>query len=451
MAHENYTLVIPTYNRAESLARLLRYVASDQIDFRVRVLDSSRPEVREANRKTIAALPISCDYIEFPETTHPFDKFRQGVNGVTTPLCGLCADDDVLIIEGLNASIKFLLENKEYSVAHGYYFQFSFSIPQIDIENITYYTPSYAAADPLDRLHSLMRHYQALTYGTYRTEVLSRIFDLIQPVKSILGRELLSSALAAVHGKVARLPVIFHGRNLGPSSSYTNWHPLEWLIRDPSGLFGDYVLYRDIILGEILRFSSNGRDLEDAKKIIDLIHTQYFVRHAPDGCFDYMISEALRGTDPAAIFGSPIVTHGLIQAASEFQALEGDGIRPQATSIFGSRGAALPVLSGAEVGRIRRYSDRLGTYLDHHAPAFAARLRRAKRALGAYRVPRALATRPPSSAGEAASIEVRPQHVNTDRRSYVMAPAFLQPDPAFGVDLEPGATDRLLSALDRYH
>lgn len=314
-----YTLVIPTYNRPEALARLLRHLAAHEVRFPVRILDSSRPEVRATNAALVAGLDLACIHTEYPEEMHPFDKFREGIHSVETPFCGLCADDDLLLVDGLRASIEFLQANPDYSVAHGCYFQFSHTPGQFLITTITYEAPDYAMEEPLRRLQALMRHYQALTYGTYRTHTLARIFDAVRPVTSILAREMLSSALAVVHGKVARLPVLSHGRNLDPSSGYVNWHPLEWAIRDPVGLFAEYRLYRRLLLQEVLTLAGEGQDAVQAGRLVDLIHLQYLVRHAPDEVFDHIIQETFADLDPAEIFASMPVTMALQRAADEYK------------------------------------------------------------------------------------------------------------------------------------
>ena len=52
----DFTLVIPTYNRAQQLAALLSYLEAQNADCRVLVLDSSRPEALAANRQRAAAV-----------------------------------------------------------------------------------------------------------------------------------------------------------------------------------------------------------------------------------------------------------------------------------------------------------------------------------------------------------------------------------------------------------
>jgi len=450
MADNTYTLLIPTYNRSRSVASLLRYLDALNAPFRISVLDSGTQDSRTQNKKCIDSLSLRCEYFEYPEETHPFDKFRMGVEAVQTPLCGFCADDDILLIDALQETITFLEDNSDYHVAHGYYFQFADRSDRLDVATMTYYTPSYDMEDPLERLHALMRHYQALTYGTYRTQTLARIFNLTRPVTSILARELLSSALATLHGKVARLPVIFHGRNLGPSSSYSNWHPLEWLMTDAPGLFAEYMGYRDILLKELDHLGSSSRSPRDAARIVDLIHAQYLIRHAPDECFDHIIGRTMAGEAPKQVFGSSPVSHALIRAAHEYSGLQ----------------APDPSAPPGEPVALRRYLARIESMNPSLVRIARSAVRKSRAWTGRTSDGRSAAPAPvPAKAADSGTGNgtgtgngaddtgfdtSRPIVKTSPVRSYRFAPAFLQTAPHWNVVVDNNTLDAMISSLDRY-
>ena len=98
---DDFTLVIPTYNRPQQLSALLEYLEAERAGFRVLVLDSSRPEVVARNRERTVRSTLVVEYAEFPPETRPFDKFSAGTNKVTTPFCALCADDDLIVVDGV--------------------------------------------------------------------------------------------------------------------------------------------------------------------------------------------------------------------------------------------------------------------------------------------------------------------------------------------------------------
>jgi hypothetical protein len=77
----DFTLVIPTYNRAPLLAALLGYLEAEKADCRNLVLDSSRPEVMAANRERAAASTLDIEFAEF-EDAAPREKRRQGFRKV---------------------------------------------------------------------------------------------------------------------------------------------------------------------------------------------------------------------------------------------------------------------------------------------------------------------------------------------------------------------------------
>ena len=90
---QDFTLVIPTYNRPKLLEALLTYLSAQPQRCHVLVLDSSQPQPRAANRKIVELAELKLDYAEFPSEMHPFDKFREGVHKVATEFCALCADE----------------------------------------------------------------------------------------------------------------------------------------------------------------------------------------------------------------------------------------------------------------------------------------------------------------------------------------------------------------------
>jgi glycosyltransferase domain-containing protein len=295
-AMQDFTLVIPTYNRPKPLGALLDYLRAKQSSCRILILDSSQPQPRAANRKVIELAKLKLDYAEFPSEMHPFDKFREGLHGVTTEFCALCADDDLVVLDGVTRCLEALRCNPQASVAQGY--SFSFLCHQngdMDLGNILYFSSTIDDATPLGRLAKLFARYQAATYGNYRTPVLQRIFDTLEPMTSILARELLGSALAAVEGQMIRVPCFSHGRSMDASESYQHWHPLEWFAKDPQGLLSEYHFYRELMAEAVLERPDNTLDAAAVRRVLDLVHLRYMVKHAPDGVLAFMTEQKMCG------------------------------------------------------------------------------------------------------------------------------------------------------------
>jgi glycosyltransferase domain-containing protein len=313
---QDFTLVIPTYNRPKQLEALLSYLRAGRPQSQILILDSSQPKPRAVNCKIIELANLKLDYAEFPSEMHPFDKFREGVHKVTTEFCALCADDDLVVLDGVKRCLEALRCNPRASVAQGY--SFSFLCHQngsMDLGNILYFSSTIDDATPLPRLAKLFERYQAATYGNYRTLVLQRIFDTLKPVTSMLGRELLGGALAAIEGQMIRVPCFSHGRSMDASESYQRWHPLEWFANDPGGLFFEYHRYRELMAQAVLMQPDNSLDAAAVRRVLDLIHLRYMIKHAPDSALAFMTEQKMCGVPFEEYWSQPEIHQPLYEAA----------------------------------------------------------------------------------------------------------------------------------------
>jgi len=401
-----YTLVVPTYNRSDLLATLLRYLKREGAAFPILVLDSSKMEHRIRNQHLISSLSIRVEHVEYDESMVPFDKFREGIAKVQTPLCGLCADDDLVVVDGVSRCVAYLGENPEVAVAHGYCFTFLDhpGPPQtMDLTGVLYYTPSLDDADPLARVRHLFRNYQALTYATYRTSVLRHVFEAVRPVESLLARELLSSALSVTHGKAARLPFFTNGRSMAASVPYTHWHPLEWLASSPQGLFAEYDRYRGILVTELMAADGHRRPRQETERIVDLIHMFYLVRHTPHDAFDFIVDSVMRGVDEREFWPAMEIQLPLIDAS---RYLPPPGVRTPAPSPPPPRGLLPRVKESLKVLSASRAQE--------HAMAPG------------------------------------PTRVSTAARQYRLHEAFMKPQPSELITVGADDVQRLLRVLDHY-
>jgi glycosyltransferase domain-containing protein len=293
----DFTLVIPTYNRTQLVARLLTYLETEKADCRVLVLDSSDPEMLAANRARVAASSVDIELAEFPDLD-PTEKWRQGIHKVTTPFCALCADDDIVILEGVRRCLDVLRRNPVASAVQGYSFTF---LPRPDgdmeLNNIVDLGPTIDDSSPLGRLDKLFRQYRTPRYGVLRTRALQRIFDALRPMTKILSRELLSSALTAVEGQLVHLPAFTYGRSIRHSDPDEHWHPLEWFCKNPEGLFAEYLRYRELLAAAIIQRLDNEQQPDEVHDILDLIHLRYLAQHAPDSVLKFVAEQQMAGVN----------------------------------------------------------------------------------------------------------------------------------------------------------
>jgi glycosyltransferase domain-containing protein len=293
----DFTLIVPTYNRAQLLATLLSYLEAEKADCRILVLDSSRDDVLAANRARVAASSLEVEFAEFPDL-EPTEKWRQGIHRVKTPFCSVCADDDLVILEGVRRCLDTLRNNPAASVVEGYTLTFlSRADGDMELNNIVYFRPTIDDPSPLKRLDKLFQQYQALVYGVFRTPALQQTLEALQSVTKTLSRELLWSALTVIDGQVIRLPQFSYGRSMGPSATYEYWHPLEWFCKDPDSLFAEYLRYREVTAAAVLRRADNEQQLDDIYEMLDLIHLRYLAQHAPDSVLEFIANQQIASVD----------------------------------------------------------------------------------------------------------------------------------------------------------
>jgi glycosyltransferase domain-containing protein len=322
------TLIVPTYNRPQLLAALLEYLETEKADCRVLVLDSSSPDVLAANRNRMAGCGLDAEFLEFPDLD-PTEKWRQGLHRVTTPFCAFCADDDLVIVEGVRRCLEVLRSRPVSSVVQGHSFTF-LPRPEGDIElnNIVYFRSTIDDRTPLRRLGKLFEQYQAPSYGLFRTSALRRIFDALSPAMKVLTRELLWSALAAIDGHLVRLPDFSYGRCTGPSADYDCWHPLEWLCKNPDGLFREYLHYRDILTAAMMRRADNDQQPEEIPDMLDILHLRYLARHAPDDVLEFIAEQQMAGVDFAEYWPRHEIQLPLYDAAGVASSAEAETLGP---------------------------------------------------------------------------------------------------------------------------
>ncbi|OGA43806.1 MAG: hypothetical protein A3G24_18120 [Betaproteobacteria bacterium RIFCSPLOWO2_12_FULL_62_13] len=313
-----FTLVVPTYNRPVELSRLLAYLARQRAGFPVLVLDSSEPATQEANAAAAGRLDCNISLKRFDPQISPWEKFWRGSELVDTEYCSLCADDDLVMLESLARLVAFLREHPDHSVAHGRYFTFYLN-SHVGITRSIHCGMSLDRDDPVERLLAMFRNYEAVTYGVYRTPVMRAVLRDVQGVDSLLARELLGGALTVVHGKAARLPFFYYGRSHLPSHSYLRWHPLDFLVSSPDGLYRDYTAYRNILLAGFRSVGYEKHSGSDLATLIDLIHLRYLADYVKPGVMDYLTEEMMAGTPRSKIM------QGLwsVQARENEQSLAG--------------------------------------------------------------------------------------------------------------------------------
>lgn len=293
----DFTLIIPTYKRPRHVDALARHIGGGCACL---LLDSS-PDPH----------PLATSI--YPNTTHPFEKFADGIEQVQTEFCALCADDDVVLLDGIEAAIAALRANPEAPAARGSCFAFRAEEDGSLILGLTTKSDPIDQPAPLERLSAAFDPYQATTYAVYRTSVLQSI--PFTGFASLLINECMGTALTAIAGPILSVPEFVHGRSWGPPvDPYKRWHPLEFFLKDALGFGTEYGIhlsqdhsqrygghrdaeigYRDVLAKTILASPQNSLSADRVYEVIDAIHLRYLAHYAPKSALDFFIKESLAG------------------------------------------------------------------------------------------------------------------------------------------------------------
>ena len=112
VAMQDFTLVIPTYNRPTLLETSSRPISAHSRSGVVSWCSiPARRNLGPLMARIVELAKLKLDYAEFPSGTHPFDKFREGVHKVATEFCALCADDDLVLLDGVQHCLEALRSN----------------------------------------------------------------------------------------------------------------------------------------------------------------------------------------------------------------------------------------------------------------------------------------------------------------------------------------------------
>jgi glycosyltransferase domain-containing protein len=236
------TLVVPTYRRARFLDRLLDFAQATQCPFPIVVADSSDgPDaVRNAARIAACRPPLRVELQS--HTCGLMEKMARAVEGVTTPFCGLWADDDLQLPEGLRACLEFLEGNPDYASCMGRLV--AVRRHKTDTEAYLETYPSREEPSAAERILRWSENFYSSFYAVYRTPVLLEMLRTCVKASDYercrIIPEVLMGQLALLLGRQRMLPIpsIVYQMHPGNDSRVTP------CIRDDAAFPEDYRHYR---------------------------------------------------------------------------------------------------------------------------------------------------------------------------------------------------------------
>jgi glycosyltransferase domain-containing protein len=270
----NYTLIIPTFNRPALLAALLTHLRRSNADFAVIVLDSSAEEVKRQNALTIAGSGLNVSHQLFPESTIAQQKWAQGFHLAATRYASLCADDDILFLDGLQACVAALEKDSAVTICDGVYLKFEPKGVEVALQ-IEYDGPSVDQESLNARMSHRLNKYEATTYAVFRTEAARKVFDGCMETPSPMFWELFTSLAPLGIGKHKRLPCVYLARSAGPpfeTSGRKQWHPQLWVRDNPEEMLAHFLDYLKTLAAFISRIDNTTITWRD----VAIYHKNFF-------------------------------------------------------------------------------------------------------------------------------------------------------------------------------
>jgi len=219
--------MIPTYKRHPYLIRLIKFLNSYENPIKILILDST-PETLYDEKIHEIINNDRITHIRFDADVTFWDKIAIGAQKINTDFVTLCADDDFIIPNAAVSCMEFLKENKNYSSAHGLFYQHpnydrakktGFSLAPLYQERIDSFGDTaserlsgYLSGKGLNPL-----------YAVHRSSAFSLIWSETSKYVSDWNlHEIFPCCLSSIYGKTKRLSIFYASRetNNYPVNNY---------------------------------------------------------------------------------------------------------------------------------------------------------------------------------------------------------------------------------------
>ncbi|PHR10156.1 MAG: hypothetical protein COB29_00825 [Sulfitobacter sp.] len=241
------TVVVPTFNRSQHLARCLRHFVVDENDLHIIIADGSNvPEHRRKNEASVMRVKsdLNIEYIGFPSELGFFQRCSEVADQISTEYIVFHADDDFLFSSGMIAAAEFMDNNSEVTVTQGNIMHIGRGKNKL-MNVATYPFSPIAIQDPVKRLKWHMRGYRPTFYSTHRRKNCAEALAATSKFTSPWLRftEITASSLIALQGQLGFVDVLYGVRESHPgalSRNDMNWPDI--LVHDNfSKTLQDYV------------------------------------------------------------------------------------------------------------------------------------------------------------------------------------------------------------------
>ncbi|WP_114792366.1 TIGR00180 family glycosyltransferase [Niabella yanshanensis] len=254
------TLVIILHNRHQNIRRLVEYYR--HIEASVILADSS------TQKHPSDAIPASWRHIYTPGINYT-QKIEIILQVVKTEYVILCADDDFIIPQALEACISFLNSNPGYASVQGKSICYKKKevVKKKEVDFYPLYPPkaySYENQSGLDRIGALLANYKSFLYAVHRTTTLKDAYkNASESIRNLFLNEYNASIVPLAAGKYKELPVLFQVREYAEDSDDKTALTINKMFREPR--FRSEI---EDFLGHLLTAIQRYMPTEDPKKIM---------------------------------------------------------------------------------------------------------------------------------------------------------------------------------------
>ncbi len=277
------SVVVPTYNRPQFLARVLTYYAGLRFPYTIIVADSSAEPTAKANRQLANTLRhnLNLNYQYYAEDIHVADKITRALTLVSSPYVALGADDDFTVPASLKPGAEFLESHPDYAVVHGEAVYFVLRPGAYAHGAITgvgrYAQRTIEWSTGSERLIDHLTRYTTTFYSVHRTEQLRNNWQCAARLRLDYSFvELLPACLSLIQGKskqLGGLHIVRQG-HAGQTSRTKLPSVMDWIV--DSAWFPQYSSIQDLLAKALTQ--QDGITEEQARLAVK----QAFMRYLTD-------------------------------------------------------------------------------------------------------------------------------------------------------------------------
>ena len=261
----NLTVIIPTYNRAHFLSRLLCYASEVRFPFPIHVADSSNEENRRQNEAWIGVHSKALNICYSHFDCGLMEKLFRSVERVATPYCCFWADDDFQLIEGLLSCLRQLDNHPDYGSCMGQFLVVRQNETETDVFLETFPTRDETSA--AERVLRWSENFYSNFYAVYRTPLLLAILRATTQASNYERCRIIPEVLM---GQMSLL--LARQRMLEKPSLVFQMHPgnnsrVTPCVRDDAAFPSDYRHYQETIAPIFSR--ETGLSLSQSAQLVD--------------------------------------------------------------------------------------------------------------------------------------------------------------------------------------